>query len=200
MIACHHSLPESKQIFSGLGPSLRVASSLLLCVHCGGKTFDNEPQTLDRSETCTSQVGTKPVSHACTHTTNGPFENVVAAASEDAAPEVDAIHVSYLVELSEEMSRGLVVFTPSRNGEHLLLLDDEVPFTVTGDGKVARPMFNDTLHGCETVRYGEVYDLSAGEPYFIAFEPNGRSPTLLFFEHLATFGNGAWQESCPDHE
>lgn len=185
---------------SSLGFPLATTSILFLCVHCGGKTVENEAQTLDPSVGCIHRVGTNPISHACTHTTNGPFVNVVAAESDAEAPTVDSIHVSYLVELSDEMARGIVVFTPSRDGEHLLLLDDEVPLTVSRANASVQPLFNDALPGCETVSYGEVYDFSAGEPYVIAFEPNGHSPTLLFFEHLATFGNGAWQERCPDHE
>lgn len=163
---------------------------------CGGKTIENEVQANEPASACSNQVGSKPISHACTHTTNGPFENVVAADSADTAPKVDAVHVSYLVELSEEMGTGNIVFTPSRDGEHLLLLDAEVPFTVSRGTKKQDPVFGDSLEGCDTATYGEVYTLSAGEHYVIEFTPNGHSPTLLFFEHLATFGKGAWTESC----
>jgi hypothetical protein len=123
----------------------------------------------------------------------------VAASSPDAAPSVDAIHVSYLIE-QPGTDQGFVVFTPSRRGEHLFLLDSESPFTVRREEAVQGALFSETIAGCDTASFGEVYTLAANEPYLIEFEPGGDSPTLLFFEHLATFGNGAWQEGCLEDE
>lgn len=181
---------------------LRRASFTLLSlvlVGCGGKTVDNDLPESATPSACPQQVGSKPIAHACSHTTNGPFENVVASRSRDAAPTVDAIHVSYLINLPAT-GHGYVVFTPSRRGEHLLLLDSPSPLTVELDGAVQTPLFSEAIAGCETANFGEVYELARGERYLVEFEPDGESPRLLFFEHLATFGDGAWQEGCLENE
>ncbi len=181
------------------------AKRLALCVlglavfGCGGKTAETDAPEAVTSTACPQQVGDKPISHACSHTTNGPFENVVASPSSKEAPNVDAIHVSYLVELPSD-APGYVVFTPSRDGEHLLLLDRETPFTVMLDSATQTPITSEALPGCETARFGEVYELSARDPYLIRFSPSDHSSVLLFFEHLATFGDGAWQEGCLANE
>lgn len=182
------------------GAKLCMFSSSLVSMGCGGRTIDDEPHALLPESSCASQIGSKPISHACTHTTNGPFENVVAAASPDDAPNVDAIHVSYLIEPAEEASDSFVHFTPSRDGEHLMLLDEQVPLTVSKGTQLERPVFEGALTGCSTASFGQVYDLSAGERHTITLSASKRAPTLLFFEHLATFGKGAWQESCLEDE
>jgi hypothetical protein len=165
---------------------------------CGGKTAE-EGAPPDHTVTCNQQVGTKPVQHACSHTTNGPFENVVAG-DPATAPDVDSIHVSYLVETANS-EQPFVRFTPSRTGEHLLLLDSTSPLHITdeADGKRLTPLFADVVEGCQTAHYGEVYSLERNQGYRIQL-PTAESPTLLFFEHLATFGNGAWQEGCLEEE
>lgn len=166
---------------------------------CGGKTAE-EGAPPDYTVTCNQQVGAKPIQHACSHTTNGPFENVVAGDSAT-APDVDSIHVSYLVE-TPSSEQVFVMFTPTRNGEHLLLLDATTALRVTNqaDGKRLTPLFADVIEGCETAHYGEVYSFERAQEYRIQLPSNSSSTTLLFFEHLTTFGNGAWQEGCLEGE
>lgn len=171
----------------------------MLLASCGGKTVENDLPESTTSSVCPRQVGIQPIAHACSHTTHGPFENVVTSVSADEAPTVDAIHVSYLVDLPSGKP-GYVMFTPSRNGEHLFLLDRESPLVVTLDTTVQAPLSSESISGCETASFGEVYELASGERYLIELESGGHSPTLLFFEHLATFGNGAWQEGCLEGE
>lgn len=177
-----------------LGAALSIS-----VVSCGGKTLEDAPAESTTSTACPQHVGTKPVEHACSHTTNGPFENVIASRSADEAPTVNAIHVSYLVDFPSD-GEAFVMFRPNRSGEHLFLLDRESPLAVRHRTTLERPLLSDAIAGCETASFGEVYDLVSGESYLIEFETGSHSPTLLFFEHLATFGNGAWQEGCLENE
>lgn len=164
---------------------------------CGGKIVEEEPGNGESSH-CSLEVGAKPIQHACSHTTNGPFENVVATHAAD-APNVDAIHVSYLVDSSLAQDT-FVAFVARRDGEHLIVLDREAPLQVTNEGEALTPQFAGAVDGCSSAQYGEVYVFSRNQNYLIEVPRDSRAPTLLFFEHLSTFGKNAWEEGCPDEE
>lgn len=178
--------------------AVALASCALAWSGCGGKTRDDST-TSNASRPCTQQLGSKPVQHACSHTTNGPFENVIATTATETAPNVDKVHVTYEVETSSD-SDAFVAFTPTRQGEHLLLLDRELALSVTASGERQQPVFVGPVDECPTVSYGEVYTFQSSVQYLIDFDAGTESPLLLFFEHLATFGDGAWQERCVDEE
>lgn len=91
-------------------------------------------------------------------------------------------------------------FTPSRNGEHLLLLDQAEHMRVRLGNQIQTSKYAAPLEGCDTAQYGEVYTLKVGEHYAIEFAAGAPSPTLLFLEHLETFGDEAWTEGCDDGE
>lgn len=186
-----------RQPAAAIAFSIGVVSGVM---GCGGKIRNADREHVDGSKGCEKQVSDTPVRHACSHTTHGPFETVVASPTVGEAPFVDRIHVSYLVEMVPSSGGSFVGFTPTRDGEHLLLLDEAERLVVRHANRIQDSHFAGRLDGCETARYGEVYTLEVGLHYAIEFAAGAHSPTLLFFEHLETFGDDAWTEGCLEGE
>lgn len=173
-------------------------STTLLGLACGGKT---EKPARNRSDTevgCKKSLGERPLVHACTHATNGRFESVIAAPDVDESHPTNEVHVTYLVELSNLERGGYVKFSPSRDGEHLLLFDQEVDVQLGSGGEVADATFAGPVEDCDALTYGVVYDVSAGSTYWLSVAAAQFTPVVLFFEHLQTFGDEAWDECLED--
>jgi MYXO-CTERM domain-containing protein len=179
---------------------LLLALGASALVGCGGIASESPGDDAEAAP-CTPVVGLKPVEHACSHARNGSFLNVVAASpGAGVIPSVNKVHATYVVELPEGGARpGVVHYTTSRDGEHLILVDSEeaeVRIAPPGDSPLV-PITDGPVSGCEVLPRGLTTNLLEEHTYELTIARAPSSPILLFFEHLGTFGGRAWQRRCP---
>jgi Putative metal-binding motif len=175
---------------------------------CGGRVTDNDPrqQAGDTREQaaatnlpgdCEAVLGEKLVSHSCVHATNGTFVDVLAATTREAAPHIDMIHHTYVVQPGAGVS--YVAYSPTRDGEHAFFSNQFVALEVRNadSGEAPVSLFEGAIDGCDTLVYGVAVTLTRGADYVVSLDAVERPPLLMFVEHLGTFGASAWSKSCP---
>lgn len=143
---------------------------------------------------CIPVLGEQLVAHACSHTNNGPFIDVVAGGEVD-PPDVSELHHTY--ELQIVGSEARLHYRAQRNGNHAFLTNMPVKLELWRDGQKlgARPSF--AVESCNTISAATVCDLEREAEYEIVLLD---SPDSLdfFVEHLPAFGSEAWLEPCDD--
>lgn len=194
---------------------IACAGLLLLCSSsgCGGRvslTSRNDPSPPARAPAptrgniqvqadagCEWQLGDKPAQHSCSHAINGTFEDLAASADPASAPAADTIHVTYMVAPTAGSTQSYLEYTPTRNGEHVIFTDQTATLQFLGDGGAPLvPLFAGSVAGCRALKYGVAVELVEGRTYTLSLSNVSAPPLLVFFEHLATFGEQAWAVRC----
>lgn len=193
--------------------TLALAAGLSLAA-CGGKTqeptttagFDTSTGGMSLTDTAlaSSETGAplKPpcepvlaaavVVHACSHTTNGPFVSVAAAATAPIA-DVSRLHTTFDVEVLRPEAE--LSYEPHRDGTHVFFSDAPVELRLfEGEQRVQGESF--TTSGCQTASHGFSANLTEGARYRILIAEGSTPHFRLFIEHLGTFGDSAWEEDC----
>jgi len=151
---------------------------------------------------CVPLLATAPAKHACSHGTNGPFEDVVGAATREDAPEVDRIHIPYWLELpSGSPAAGWVQYRAARDGRHVIFTAGAGKLTAVDSDLVPVTLEEvDRSDDCGAFDQARAVRLRQGATYFVQFEGRGAEPVLWFVEHLATFGDAAFVSTCERSE
>jgi hypothetical protein len=187
------------------GMRRRVALAGLLLIGtgptaCGGLTSNEATPSVDAAsppsvippDACTDELGARVIEHACRHGQFGPFDDAVALASPTGAlPQVSRVHYAYRV-VPEEGAAGHVLLVPRREGEHVLFTSQGEPAVLTSDGQPVPPLHVQDVDGCEVFRRAAVFSFRSGEGRVLRVGGSAGETTLLFVEHMGTFGEGAW--------
>lgn len=189
--------------------SLLVASSLGLTSACGAASSD----AVDTTETpegtegvlprdCAPRVARDPIEHACIHVQRGPFVNVVADTELERAPPVDVIHTTYVVQFPErEAGPFHFRYAATRAGPHAVFTSRHLAelWMSEASGEPLPIESSGPVPGCQELAETLVVTLETGRLYGVVLEPEDAEPelrresTLLFIEHLETFGEHAWE-------
>ncbi len=165
----------------------------------GGSGSDSpEPQ-------CELVLAEDPIDHACSHSSHGPFESVVASRLEEAkAPAVDEVHVPYTVDLAAG-EEGWVSYHARRDGEHVVFLGsinialraEHLEDAAWAELDSAQLKLS---QACPALEHGYLFEFQSGETYRIIIRRTEQEPTNapidLFVEHLGTFSGSSISEEC----
>jgi hypothetical protein len=174
-------------------PGLSLVAMIL--PGCGG-VAESDPDVSQEappgSVICQPVLEEKPVTHACSHTTNGPFRDVVASASPETG-DVSQLHQTFVVDTLD--SGASLVYEAQRDGEHVLMTDHSVALRLL-DAR-SRPISSEAfeIEGCETIAEGRSATLEKGAKYRIEIEQRSPRHFNLFIEHLGAF-RAPWLHSC----
>jgi MYXO-CTERM domain-containing protein len=148
--------------------------------------------TAGAAQGCERSLGREPTSHACSHTTNGPFVAVVAGGGV-APADVSELHHTYQVQVVGPSAR--LRYRAQRDGDHAFMTDAAVRLELSLAGRVLGTSPSLQVEGCGHLAWATVYALEPGTEYELSLLET--SPELdLFVEHLAAFGSAAWAEPC----
>lgn len=153
----------------------------------------------DGPPSCERRLGPRLVSHACRHGEKGPFADVVAAPSAEAAPDVGLVHHAYRIAANPDVAssegRGFVSLVPRRDGEHAVFARSSAIAARDGKGAPLTVTHEEEVRGCAVFSRAAVVSMRSGLLHVLELDA-GSEPGLLFVEHLGTFGTASWDE-CP---
>ncbi|MBM4362004.1 MAG: putative metal-binding motif-containing protein [Deltaproteobacteria bacterium] len=167
---------------------------------CGGLTTREAspsidataPQAVTPPDACVDELGPNVIEHACRHGQFGPFADVVALASPgDALSEVSLVHHAYRV-VPEEGASGHVYFVPRRDGEHVIFTSQGDPTVLDSDGQAVGPLHVQEVRGCDVFQRAQLFSFRPGQGQVLRVGGSADETTLLFVEHMGTFGQRAW--------
>jgi hypothetical protein len=143
---------------------------------------------------CVPKLGERPIDHACSHTTNGPFMPAIAGGQAD-SPDVSDLHRTFEIQIAGSQAR--VVYRAQRKGSHAFMTDSPAVLDLRREGKPISALPSFPVEGCKSLASATVYDLQRDAEYELTLLQS--PPTLnLFVEHLGAFGADAWLEACDD--
>jgi hypothetical protein len=169
----------------------------LLAGGCGG-VAESDPERRPGHESagsapCEPALEEKPVAHACVHTTNGPFKDVVASAETGVMGDVSELHHTFVVD--SVAAESFLLYEAQRGGEHVLMTNRSVALRVVdaSSRSVSGEAFE--VKGCETIAEARTAALEKGRAYRIEVEHGAPRLFDLFIEHLGAFRD-PWARSC----
>jgi MYXO-CTERM domain-containing protein len=183
------SLPSHAAVWLALlfAPSL---------ISCGGKAESDagpgDPAGVPAQ--CEPVLEEKPVRHTCTHTTNGPFVDVVSSSNEATAGDVSDLHRTFVV---DNLGAGSFVrYRAYRDGEHVLFSDRPTDLRVLDPEGEAVPGAWFQVEGCKTIEAARSAVFEQGKSYLFELEDAEPVRFNLFIEHLGAFRD-PWSRECP---
>lgn len=200
----HGSLPHSTSLLAG--------AALTLLGSCGAQSDLEVGQAGElEANDCEPKLGQPVFTHSCQHGRLGPFTEVVASADKNLEPPAvnTTQHVFDILlpaDTKNEDGFWYVGFNPVRHGQHAVFSGFEgrdVPLSIvqggSGDGAVsgalhAEPVLD--VSECGEMTEVDVYAFDRGAQYTLIIGPTDAQLTRLFFEHLPTFGQEAWEVRC----
>jgi hypothetical protein len=144
------------------------------------------------AEVCERALGEEPIGHACTHTTNGPFDPVVAGSGFQ-PPDVSELHHTYEVQVVGPGAR--LRYRAQRQGEHAFMTDSFSRVELSQAGRPLSASPGVRVVGCGHLAWATVYPLEPEAEYELLLLETAPD-FALFVEHLGAFGSGAWAEPC----
>lgn len=172
-----------------------------LCIAaCGGRASD--APTGDGDASCTPALSQRVRAHACQHARMGPYVELVASAGAVEGPVIDAVHRVFEItmpEATDPRATRHIVYRAVRDGAHAFFIGPiALGLEVEAVESAARSALEheeilEGSAGCGGVERIEVRTLQRGLEYRLVLEPADSPQGFLYIEHLATFGDEAWQ-------
>ena len=147
-----------------------------------------------RAEDCTSvgegDLGFPLIEHSCFHTTNGPFNEIVATpggVATQATANVDSVHTHYTIALSPSVA-NVVTYRPIRTGVWAAFGDKSPALQFLNQaGQVLPIVRSQESVACTGLGRAQLYELQAFERYSIVFAPSAAISTILVLEKVSDF-------------
>jgi len=168
----------------------------LSSISCGGKA-ESDAEPSDEPEVpaqCEPVLQDKPIKHTCSHTTNGPFVDVVASSNEATAGDVSELHRTFVV---DNLGAGSFLrYRARRDGEHVLFSDRATDLRLLDTQGESVPGEWFGVEGCKTIASARTAAFERGRDYLFELEKAEPARFTLFIEHLGAFRD-PWIHECP---
>jgi hypothetical protein len=136
--------------------------------------------------------------HTCLHVMHSSPQDVAAGASAAAAPNVNAPHTFYMVQLWTTASH--LTYRPVESGEYVFYLGTNVNLELTSGGSPVAATHDEPVSGCAGLARALVYPLTGSTKYDLRLRPmEGTRSTPLLVESVDGLVEGGWEgrwEAC----
>ncbi len=160
-----------------------------------GPELDAGPDTSDAGPEAGTECKLDPVlEHSCLHVTNGPYATV-SAVSSGVAPNVNAVHTAFTINLPSMGGASEVTYRPNGGGEYVFYTSEDVLLTLLDPSNAEVAVaYREEVVDCSGFKAARVYVLESAMKYRVVLGASTLISVTLLIENVEALAPGGWSQ------